>query len=331
MVLQIFFAVLDKCVIVPVSGIRISMKQRIITVIGGSGFLGQYVVKELAKTGMAIRVVSRDPERALYLKTAGTVGQIVLSSANIRDEQSLKNVVENSWAVINLTGILYSRGKQNFSAIHAQGAERLAKIAKLAGCNRFIHISALAVDKSSKSHYARSKLMGEKAVLAAFPEATIVRPGILVGAEDNFFNKFAKLTSISPVIPLIGGGKTVFQPVYVDDVAKAIVSALINPATQGKLIELGGPQRYSFKELMAFMLQVLGKKRLLLPVPYALASLIAAFLELLPNPLLTRDQVQLLKTDNIVEKKEGVLTFDDLGIVPVNIETVIPGYLKPHN
>lgn len=303
------------------------MKQRIITVIGGSGFLGQYVVKELAKTGATIRVASRHPDSALHLKTAGSVGQIVLTPVNIHDEESLKQAVEGSWAVINLVGVLYSKGKQNFSAVHAQGAERLAKIAKQAGCTRLIHISALGIDKSPKSRYARSKLMGEKAVLAAFPEATIIRPSIMIGAEDNFFNKFAQIAAISPFIPLIGGGDIVFQPVYVADVAKAINVALLNPDTQGRIIELGGPTCYSFKKLMQLLLKQIHKKRILLPLPFPVASFIATFLEIFPSPILTRDQVQLLKTDNIVGDKENILKFPDLGIEPVSIEMVLPDYL----
>ena len=304
------------------------MKQRVITIVGGSGFLGMYVAAQLAKTGMTIRVASRYPEEALALKTAGTVGQIVICSTNIRDEQSLKSVVEGSWAVINLVGILYSKGKQNFSAIHAQGAERLARIAKQAGCTRFIQLSALGVDKSSKSHYARSKLMGEKAVRGAFPEATIIRPSIMIGAEDHFFNRFAKLALFPKIIPLIGGGKNLFQPVYVADVAKAIAASLTMPGTEGQIIELGGPKQYSFRSLMETMLRTIPQKSLLLPLPLSIATLIAWCCEILPVPPLTRDQVTLLKIDNIIEKKDDILTFADLGIEPTAIEIVMPGYLQ---
>lgn len=302
------------------------MKQKIVTVFGGTGFVGSYIVEELAKTGVSIKVVSRDPERAMPIKTAGTAGQIVLAQANLHNEASVRRAVENSEVVINLVGILFESGKQNFTAVHSQGAELLAKAAKEAGVKRFIHMSALGIDKPSQSKYARTKLTGEKAVHAAFPDATIIRPSVIFGHEDNFFNKFAEMASFSPFLPLIGSGKTKFQPVYVGDIAKAFAKVVSNPYTAGKTYELGGPDVYTFRELMELMLRTIHKKRLLVSVPYSIASLKAAFLELLPHPLLTRDQVQLLKVDNIVSDRS--LTFKDLGITPTALESIIPNYLE---
>lgn len=301
-------------------------KSLLITIFGGTGFLGTYVVKELAKTGATIRVVSRNPDRALQLKTAGSPGQIALMQGNIRNQESVKTAVEGAEIVINLVGLMSEHGKQNFSAIHAQAAESLAKAAKNAGTKRFIHISALGADKPSHSKYARTKLNGEKAVIAAFPNATIVRPGILFGPEDNFFNRFACMAALSPFLPLIGGGRTKFQPVYVGDIAKAIAAIAANDMTAGKIYELGGPSVYTFHDLMEILLSMIGHKRLLLPVPFFLAFFWATFLELLPSPLLTRDQVQLLKRDNVVNGAS--LTFDHLAIKPTNLESVLPGYLE---
>lgn len=305
------------------------IKNLIITVFGGTGFVGAYVVKELAKTGAVIRVVSRNPDRALELKTAGSPGQIGLMQGNIRNHESVKKAVEGSDVVINLVGLLFEQGKQNFSAIHAQAAESLAKAAKNAGVKRFIHMSALGVDKSSHSKYARTKLNGEKAVVAAFPGATVIRPSVIFGAEDNFFNRFARMAVCMPFLPLIGGGKTKFQPVFVGDVARAFAAVVGDDTTAGKIYELGGPSVYSFHDLMDITLSILGRKRILLPVPFFVASLEAALLELLPHPLLTRDQVQLLKRDNVVSG--ATLSFKDLKLTPVNLESVVPGYLARYS
>lgn len=303
------------------------MKQKIVTIFGGTGFVGTYAVEELAKTGVSLKVVSRDPDNGLKVKTAGRVGQVALVQGNLRNEASVRQAVQGSDVVINLVGLLFEHGKQNFTAIHAQGAEFLAKAAKEAGVKQFIHVSALGVDKSSQSKYARTKLTGEKAVRAAFPEATLIRPSIIFGPEDNFFNMFARMASFSPFLPLIGGGKTKFQPVYVADVAKAVAAVVANPDFSGKALELGGPKTYSFKELMELLLHTLRKKRCLLPVPFAFASLKAFFLEFMPHPPLTRDQVQLLKIDNVVNPQ--ALGFKELGIKPTAVESVLPGYLAP--
>lgn len=303
------------------------MEQKLITIFGGSGFIGSYIVKELAKTGASIQIVSRDPQAALPLKPAGPLGQIILTQGNIHNEQSLQQIVQGSFAVINATGILYETGKQRFAAIHAQGPEQLAKAAFAAGVERFIHFSALGVENNSKSYYARSKAAGEKAVLAAFPNATLLRPSIVFGAEDNFCNKFAAMAVISPVLPLISGGKTQFQPVYVDDIARAVRVILEKPFTMGKIIELAGPRIYNFRQLLELILETIGRKRLLVPLPTTIATLMASLLELLPSPALTRDQIRMLSRHNVLSAKEGILTLCELGIEKHTLETILPTYL----
>jgi NADH dehydrogenase len=227
--------------------------------------------------------------------------------------------------VINLAGILFESGKQSFSTVQTTGAEKLAHMARAAGVEVFIQMSALGVEKASGSRYASSKLMGEKAVQTAFPTATILRPSIVFGEEDNFFNQFATIAGFSPVLPLIGGGTTKFQPVYVDDVAKAIEAALSNKNMRGKIYELGGPKIYSFKEILQFITTTIYKPRCLTTLPYGLANIVGFFNELLPRPMITRDQIKLLKQDNIVSA--NTLTFADIGITPQNVEAIVPHYL----
>lgn len=304
------------------------MEQKVVTIVGGTGFVGRYVVKLLASAGYTLRVIARNPDAALQLKTAGDVGQIVLQRGDLADPDSLAGKIDYSYAVINLVGVLFESGRQNFTNLHAQGAERLAQIARAAGVPRFIHMSALSVDKARTSKYARTKLLGEKAVLTAFPEATIIRPSVIFGPEDNFFNQFARLATFAPALPLIGG-RTRFQPVYVGDVAKAIHACLARPETRGQVYELGGPQTYSFRQLLEYVLQVTGRKRALLPVPFGIASAVGTGAELLPHPPLTRDQVKLLKYDNVVSP--GAKTFANLGISPTALEVVVPDYLARFN
>ncbi len=301
------------------------MSGSIITVVGGSGFLGRYVVHRLAGQGYVIRVLCRHPSEATFLKPAGNVGQIVPDYADLAKPESLKGKVDNSAAVINLVGILYESGKHSFSRIHAQGAEKLAKLAKEAGVPRFVQVSALGVSKASNSTYARTKLAGEEAVRGVYPNATILRPSVLFGAEDNFFNQFARMSQFSPALPAIGGGETKFQPVYVDDVAQAITTVLERRDTAGKTYELGGPKVFTFKEILQYIGEVTGQKRALVPIPYSVAGLMGSITQLLPNPMLTSDQVRLLKYDNIVS--EEALTFADLGITPTPVEAVVPEYL----
>ncbi|MEQ1789717.1 MAG: complex I NDUFA9 subunit family protein [Rickettsiales bacterium] len=305
------------------------MEQRVITILGGTGFLGRYVVQRLARAGFRLRVISRNPEAALELKATGNVGQITLIAGNINNPESYVTALNGSYGVINLTGILFERGNQKFSSIHSLGAEKLAIAAKAAGVKRFIHISALGIDHEFGSSYARSKLLGERAVLSSFPEATVLRPSIIFGAEDNFFNKFAKMASISPALPLIGGGKTLFQPVYVDDIAHAIEVCLQKDETQGQIYELGGERIYSFKQILEYILKLTGKKRLLITLPFGLASFIAKIAEFCPNPPLTRDQVKLLKYNNTVNP--DAKTFADLEITPTSAEVIIPEYLSIFN
>lgn len=300
-------------------------EQKIITIVGGTGFLGRYVVWQLAKAGYTMRVISRNPDAALPLKTAGAVGQIVLMSGNLAEPESFIGKLENSYAVINLVGILFESGGQKFTKLHAQGAEALAQMAYQAGAERFIHVSALGVDKASGSNYARSKALGEKAVLAAFPDATILRPSIIFGPEDNFFNQFATMASLFPALPLIGGGNTRFQPVYAGDVAKAIAACLTRPEVKGQTYELGGPYIYSFRQILEFILHTIGKDRTLMPIPSSIATVMGGVGELLPRPPLTRDQVRLLQYDNVVS--DNANRFADLGITPTAVESIVPEYL----
>ncbi|MDX2112182.1 MAG: complex I NDUFA9 subunit family protein [Alphaproteobacteria bacterium] len=301
----------------------------IITLIGGSGFLGRYVARRLAKAGYRLRIICRNPDAAAHLKTAGDVGQIALVAGNIARPETLKGKLDGSFAVINLVGVLFESGKQNFTALHAKGAETLALMAREAGAERFIQISSLGVDRAADSAYARTKLLGEKAVQAAFPAATILRPSVVFGAEDNFFNQFAQMASLAPALPLIGGGKTRFQPVYVDDVAAAVEASLNDETTMGETYELGGPRVYSFREILEYILRTTDRRRYLAPLPMALASMIGAASEILPRPPLTRDQVRLLKYDNIVSP--GARSFAHLGITPTAVETIVPGYLARYN
>ena len=302
------------------------MKQaRIVTLVGGTGFIGKYVVKRLAEQGFTLRVISRDPEGALHLKTSGNVGQVVLQYGDLAKPQTLEHLLAGSCAVINMVGILFERGRQNFSAIHAQGAEKLAKMSKAAGVQRFIHISSLGVDKAA-AKYAKTKFLGEKATLAAFPEATILRPGVVFGPEDNFFNQFASLLHRVPAFPLIGGGATRFQPVYVADVAEAILKVLQDPTTTGKIYELGGPDNVSLKDILAFTAETIHKKVCFFNLPFPLAALAGAFAECLPVPPLTRDQVRLLQHDNLVT--ESMPGFKVLGVQPSSFRLIVPAYLE---
>jgi NADH dehydrogenase len=279
----------------------------------------------LAKTGATIRIATRDPEKVLLLKPMGDVGQIVPVPCSQRSDASVAKAIGRSDVIINLTGILFEKGRDTFQSVHVEAAARMARLAKEAGIKYFLHMSALGADEQATSHYGRSKAAGEEAVRTFFPGAVIFRPSIVFGPEDNFFNKFAAMARISPALPLIGGGATKFQPVYVGDVADAMSRALENKQCCGQLYELGGPQTYSFRELLEVMLHEINRKRYLVNMPWGLAKLKAAFLELMPQPLLTRDQVDLLKRDNVVSS--GTKTFRDLGIHPTALELVLPTYL----
>lgn len=301
------------------------MKYRRITVLGGAGFIGRYVVKRLAQHGAVVTVASRHASEALFLTTMGDVGQIALVDAGLADEAALAAALAGADAVVCAVGILYERGKQRFEAVHHQGPARLARLAAAAGARQFVHISAIGADPASPSAYGRSKAAGEQAVKAAFPTATILRPSLVFGPEDDFFNRFAAMARVSPALPLIGGGATRFQPVYVGDVADAVEAALDKAEAGGCTYELGGPKVYTFRELMVLLLAEIGRKRSLMNLPFGLAALEAAVLEWLPKPPLTRDQVRSLQRDNVVAP--DALGLADLGLTPTSLELVLPTYL----
>jgi uncharacterized protein YbjT (DUF2867 family) len=303
---------------------------KLVTIFGASGFLGRHTVRTLAKAGWRIRAVCRRPNLANYLVPNGSVGQIQLFRGNVHDDDAVAKAVDGADAVINLTGVIFGHGEDSFTGIHEEAARRIAKAAKASGAACLLHVSAVGADLESDSSYAASKARGERAVREEFPEAVIVRPSVMFGPEDKFFNKFGAMAKYLPVLPLIGGGHTRLQPAYVGDVAAAICLSLADEASGGKTYELGGPSVYTFKELMRYILRETGRKRLLLPLPYFMASTKAFFLQipamLLPiTPLLTMDQVRLLKRDNVVS--DGALTFADIGITPTSVEAVVPTYL----
>jgi NADH dehydrogenase len=302
--------------------------ETLVTVFGGSGFLGRHVVRALAYRDYRIRVAVRRPDLAGYLQPIGGVGQIHAVQANLRYPQSVVAAVRDADIVVNLVGILFERGRQRFDAVQAAGAEAVALAAKSAGA-RLIHVSAIGADENSRSRYAQSKAVGERLVMAAQAEATIMRPSIVFGPEDDFFNRFAAMARSAPTLPLVGGGYTRFQPVFVGDVAEAIAQAVDGNTKPGTIYELGGPDVRTFKELMEFMLATIQRRRLLVPVPFALLKLYAMFVQFLSKPPITPDQVELLKRDNVVSadaQRDG-RTLEALGIVPESIAAVVPSYL----
>jgi len=301
----------------------------LVTIFGGSGFLGRSVVRALCKREYRIRVAVRRPELAGHLQPLGRVGQIHAVQANLRYPASVEAAMRDAQVAINLVGILAPSGAQTFDSVQAQGAGAVAKAAVTAGA-RMIHVSAIGADENSPSHYARSKAAGEKAVRLATPTATIFRPSVVFGPEDDFTNRFAALAQMSPVLPLIGGGLTKLQPVYVGDVATAIAEAVDSKARSGATYELGGPEVLSMREIMELILAITERKRMLVSMPFRLARLQALFLQFAPGPLkLTPDQVELLRSDNVASettKAEG-LTLEGLGILPDSMEAVLPQYL----
>ncbi len=300
----------------------------LITVFGGSGFLGRHVVRALARRHYRIRAAVRRPDLAGHLQPLGRVGQIHAVQANLRHPGSVEAAVRGADVVINLVGILFERGRQRFETVQSFGAEQVALAAAAHGA-RMIHVSAIGADANSPSAYARSKAQGEQAVLAARPGATVFRPSIVFGPEDDFFNRFGSLARFVPALPLVGGGGTRFQPVFVGDVAEAIARAVEGRTQPGTVYELGGPEVKTFREILEYVLEVTGRKRLLLPLPFPLATLKAQVLQFLPKPPLTPDQVELLKSDNVVSAQaeaEG-RTLRGLGIEPTAIEVIVPSYL----
>jgi uncharacterized protein YbjT (DUF2867 family) len=306
----------------------------LVTVYGGSGFLGRHVVRALAKRHFRIRVAVRRPDLAFHLQPLGRVGQIHAVQANLRDAASVEAAARGAHVLINLVGLLNESGRQRFDSIHSFGAEQVALAAAAQNAQgngaRMVHISAIGADEQSPAAYARSKAVAERLVLAAQPEAVIMRPSILFGPEDDFFNRFAALARISPVLPLIGGGHTRFQPVFVGDVAKAIADAVEGKLRAGTIYELGGPEVRTFKELMQFMLATIERRRLLVPLPFFAAKFKALFLQFAPPPLtLTPGQVDLLRADNVVSDaaKADKRTFAGIGIEPETLEAIVPSYL----
>jgi uncharacterized protein YbjT (DUF2867 family) len=305
-----------------------SNAETLVTVYGGSGFLGRHVVRALAGRGYRIRVAVRRPDLAFHLQPLGRVGQIHAVQANLRHAPSVQAAARDAAVLINLVGILFERGKQSFNAVHAHGAEQVALAASAHGA-RLVHVSAIGADANSRAAYARSKAEAERLVLAAVPQAVIMRPSVIFGPEDDFFNRFAAMARISPALPLIGGGETRFQPVFVGDVAEAIAQAVDGNTRGGTIYELGGPEVKTFEQLLRFVLTTIGRKRLLVPVPFFAAKIKAALLQFMPKPPLTPDQVELLKTDNMVSEaaKADRRTLQGLGIEPESMEAIVPSYL----
>jgi NADH dehydrogenase len=301
-----------------------SKLETLVTVFGGSGFLGRHAVRALAQRQYRIRVAVRRPELCGHLRPMGRVGQIHAVQANLRYPQSVEAAVRDADVVVNLVGILSERGRQRFDAVQAEGAEGVARAAKTAGA-RLVHVSAIGADENSPSRYAQSKAAGERLVAALLPEATIMRPSVVFGPEDDFFNRFAALARVAPALPLIGGGHTRFQPVFAGDVGEAVARAVDGEAKPGATYELGGPDVRTFRELMEFMLATIQRRRLLVPVPFALMKLQASFLQFLPKPPITPDQVDMLKRDNVVTANAS--TLEALGIVPESIGAIVPTYL----
>ncbi|RWN01674.1 MAG: complex I NDUFA9 subunit family protein [Mesorhizobium sp.] len=301
---------------------------KLVVVFGGSGFVGRHVVRALARRGYRIRVACRRPDLAGHLQPLGNVGQIQPVQANIRVRWSVDRAVQGADHVVNLVAILHESGRQKFTPVHEFGARAVAEAARAVGAG-LTHISALGADLNGQSEYARTKALGEKAVLETIEDAVILRPSINFGPEDSFFNRFASMARYSPVLPLIGGGRTKFQPVYVGDVAEAVARSVDGKAQGGRIYELGGPQVLTFKQCMQEMLAMIDRKRFLVSVPWWVASMKASILELLPNPLLTKDQVLLLRVDNIVSDaaiREN-RTLAGLDIQPQSIGSILPSYL----
>ena len=300
------------------------MKQETIVIFGGSGFVGKHIVHELAFLGYKIKIISRNPEKAKSIKLSGAVGQIVIEYGNIFDENSIRKAISGSDIVINLVGILFEKGRSNFTNIHSKLAENIAKISTEMSVKRLIQISALGVGNNSKSKYLRTKLNGEKAAVAAFPDTTIIRPSIIFGAEDNFFNKFAQMACWLPFLPLIGG-KSKFQPIYVGDIAKIVAGAILDDYYKGRIIEAGGPDIYSFEELMKKVTEYTNRSKIILDIPDFIGNIIALFSNILPTPIITNDQISMLQTDNVVSRKSSI--YDKINLKLNHIDFIVPKYL----
>lgn len=303
---------------------------KLVTIYGGSGFLGRYIARRMAKEGWRVRVAVRRPNEALFVRPYGAVGQVEPVFCNIRDDASVRSVMQGADAVVNCVGTFEKGGVNNFEAVQAEGAGRIARIAAETDVATLVHVSAIGADASAESDYARTKAEGEAAVLAQFPGAMILRPSVMFGPEDGFYNRFASMSRFGPVLALVGG-ETRFQPVYVDNVAEAAIAGIEGRASG--LYELGGPDVASFRDLMKEMLEVINRRRLIVNLPFWLGSIIGSVLDFgsmitgrtLSNRILTRDQVKSLRVDNVVAK--GAKGLEDLGIAPTPASAIIPDYL----
>jgi len=309
------------------------MALRQVTVFGGSGFIGRYAVQRIARAGARVAVAVRDTEAAQFVRMFGQLGQVSPLPCDITRPETIAAALHGSDSAVNLVGILYERGRQRFDAVHHQGAAAIARAARAAGLKRLVHISAIGADPNAPSAYARSKGLGEDAVRAAFPEATILRPSIVFGPDDDFFNRFARLARIAPVLPLFGGGRTRFQPVYVGDVADAVVAALTDKASRGRTYELGGPAVLSFEDILRLILAETKRSRCLVRLPFWVADVLGALSPILPRlpgrpPIITRDQARQLRRDNVVA--EGAAGLKDLGVLPTTLELALPTYLDKY-
>lgn len=316
------------------------MTKGLVTIFGGSGFIGRYAARQLVQSGWRVRVACRRPGIAGDVRLAGAPGWVDLVQANVRNPASIARAIEGADAVVNLVGILHEGGRQSFEASQLEGAKNVAEVAKEAGISRLVQVSAIGADLESKSNYARTKAQAEKAVREAMPDAVILRPSIVFGPEDDFFNRFAGMTRMSPFLPAIGGGKTKFQPVYAGDVADAITAAVERDDVQGQTFELGGPGTYSFNEIYDFICETVCRKRLKAPVPFFVAKPLGLILGatfryvppvrwILGGPPITGDQVEMLKSDNVVG--EGALGLADLGVTQLeSMESIVPTYLWRH-
>lgn len=302
---------------------------QLVSVIGGSGFIGRHVIRALARRGYRVRAAMRRPDLAGHLQPLGTPGQIMPVQANVRYPDSVHAACEGADIVINLVGILYNAGAQSFDALHTFGAEAVARAARETGARRLVHMSAIGAEAEGKSNYARTKAEGEAAVMREFPDAVIMRPSVVFGPEDDFFNRFASLARFAPALPLIGGGKTRLQPVFVGDVAEAFALAADGNLSTGTTYELGGPDIMTLRDVMEFVLETTGRNRLLVPVPFPVAKMMGAVFQLLPKPLLTMDQVELLRQDNVVSEDAATTgrTLDGIGIQPQGANAIVPSYL----
>ena len=313
-----------------------SFKSPNVTIFGGTGFLGRYIVNRLSKLGYIINIVTRTPNEAIYLKTSGNVGQVKLTEGSFSNLNNFTSLFKTSDIIINCVGILNEEGDQTFKKLHSDIPEKLAILAKKSGVKKFIHISSIGANPNSDSKYSKSKGIAEVKILKAFPEAIIFRPSIVFGSEDQFFNLFSQISCISPILPIVGG-KTKFQPVYVDDIAKMVVAVLHIEAPNTKknntIYELGGPEIISFRSLMVKMLSVIYRKKLIINLPFWLAKAMCPLILILNKltfkkiPLLiTEDSVKQLKNDNIVS--EEYMSFEDLEIKPKSLDLILPSYLK---